>query len=619
MSFWQVAGSAGFLDLETTFGYKVTQQPGQGMAPVSNISSTYGLLDGALYQRTRTEAKQFTLIGTLRGSTVADLHAKRRNLISAIAPDRAGSPGQPVIFRYTGGASTLSGSAFYRGGLELGNVRARTEANISFTFEQFDPYWEKITSSSAALTTQTTFGASGVAQRAACGSWGTMGNGLNGTVNSIVASSNGPILVFGGTFTTASGAEACRIAQWSGTAWSKVGNAVNNTVNSLVYDQSRNFLIAGGAFTTASGATVNRIALWTGTAWTSMSSGMDSTVSTLLAHSSGSIIAGGAFTAAGGTTASFIARWNHAASTWTAMSTGMHAPNPAANGTVNSLAEMLNGDIVAVGAFNNAGGTSSSGAAVWAGSSWAAMGPSGLNGDGNSATVTSDGTLFSGAGTGSASHLNSWNGATWKGYQNITNNSVLDSIVDQFTENLYITGEFTQINGSIPSVGLARLIGQTTTIISDISFGSATNITAIHSASTGVLTIGLSSTPVTASAAAVTAITNSGTAATYPILTACAPAAASARFSQLINYTTRDSIYFDLAMLPSEMITLDLRPGKKTLTSSIRGNIISTILPGSNTSTWRLLPGTNNISVWLSSGSGSVKLEWTERFWSIDN
>ena len=158
----------------------------------------------------------------------------------------------------------------------------------------------------------------------------------------------------------------------------------------------------------------------------------------------------------------------------------------------------------------------------------------------------------------------------------------------------------------------------------DITFPFQDDVTAAYSASTGELTLGFG-VGGTACAAAVTAVTNSGTAAAYPILTASAPTTAATdaegvmRLTQLINYTSKDAIYFNLTMVAGEVLTLDLRPGQKTFTSSFRGNIIDTILPSSKLSTWRLLPGVNNISIWLTGGSGAAKLSFNERFWSIDN
>src|SRR5574341_1256576 len=225
MGFWQISGSAGFEDLETVYGYKITQFPGAGMATVDNISTTYGLLDGSLYQRTRAEAKVFSLIGTLRGSTVADLHVKRTNLIRNIAPDRSGSTGQPVLLRYTGGASTLQASCFYKSGLELGTVKARIEADIAFAFEQFDPYWETTTTSSAILSHTTTITSANNIARLdiATGSWSSFRGGLNSSVSALLFNDDtfgvfsgvglGPFFA-AGSFTAASVIGLNRFAAW---------------------------------------------------------------------------------------------------------------------------------------------------------------------------------------------------------------------------------------------------------------------------------------------------------------------------------------------------------------------------------------------------------------------
>ena len=369
MSFWQVAGSAGFLDLETIFGFKVTQQPGQGMAPVSNISSAYGLLDGALYQRTRTEAKEFTLIGTLRGSTVADLHAKRRNLISAISPDRNGSPGQPVLLRYTGGASTLVASAFYKNGMELGDVRARTESNIALSFDQFDPYWEKTTSSSATLTVQSTFTASYIAQRAACGTWGAVGTGTNGEVKALTAGSDGTLYA-GGSFNTAGGTTACRIAQFSpARVWSKVGNAFNSDCNDIVIHPNGT-LYAVGFFTVASATTACRVAQWSGTAWANLGNAVNNTVHTAVLSKTGDLYIGGTFTTASGFSALRVARWT--GDRWRSVGTGV-------NGAVKKLVFDSASELYAIGEFTTACATSACGVARfnltdW----WRPLGSSGL-------------------------------------------------------------------------------------------------------------------------------------------------------------------------------------------------------------------------------------------------
>jgi len=119
-------------------------------------------------------------------------------------------------------------------------------------------------------------------------------------------------LYVGGTFTTAGGAGANRIASWDGSSWSPLGTGLNNHVYAIVFD-SRNIAYVGGVFTTAGGATANRIATWNGTAWSTLGVGMDAGVWELRFGADEMLYAGGAFTTAGGVSlADRIARWNGA-------------------------------------------------------------------------------------------------------------------------------------------------------------------------------------------------------------------------------------------------------------------------------------------------------------------
>src|SRR5438552_2288239 len=97
------------------------------------------------------------------------------------------------------------------------------------------------------------------------------GGGTNNNVNALTVFSSGgsPVLCAGGTFTTAGGTPASRVAKWNGTAWSALGNGVNSTVNALcVFDDgSGPALIVGGAFSTAGTGPANGVAKWNGTSW----------------------------------------------------------------------------------------------------------------------------------------------------------------------------------------------------------------------------------------------------------------------------------------------------------------------------------------------------------------
>ena len=52
-------------------------------------------------------------------------------------------------------------------------------------------------------------------------------------------------LYAGGSFTTAGGVSAIRIAKWDGTAWAPLGNGMNSYVYALAVDGAGN-LYAGG-------------------------------------------------------------------------------------------------------------------------------------------------------------------------------------------------------------------------------------------------------------------------------------------------------------------------------------------------------------------------------------
>jgi hypothetical protein len=156
-------------------------------------------------------------------------------------------------------------------------------------------------------------------------------------------------LYAGGSFGTAGGVTATRIAKWNGSAWSTLGLGIvgGGTVYALVCDGSSD-LYAGGSFTfaAAGGHTASEIAKWNGSSWFALGSGMNNTVNALACDSFGNLYAGGLFTSAGGTNANYIAQWN--GSSWSALGSGM-------NGYVYALAFDSSGNLYASGSFTEAG------------------------------------------------------------------------------------------------------------------------------------------------------------------------------------------------------------------------------------------------------------------------
>ncbi|MBL9120311.1 MAG: thrombospondin type 3 repeat-containing protein [Phycisphaerae bacterium] len=171
-------------------------------------------------------------------------------------------------------------------------------------------------------------------------SWSKVGLGLNERVMALTTFDDGlgTKLYAGGRFTSAGGATVNRIARWDGSGWSPLGAGsgphpapgMDADVKALAVfdDGSGPALYAGGSFTTAGGVAANRIAKWNGSTWSALgtgpANGLNGDVLTLIAYNdqSGSgprLYVGGTFTSAGGITAHRLAMWDGAA--WAPVST----------------------------------------------------------------------------------------------------------------------------------------------------------------------------------------------------------------------------------------------------------------------------------------------------------
>lgn len=133
-----------------------------------------------------------------------------------------------------------------------------------------------------------------------------------------------PLLIAGGTFTTAGGRTVNRIAAWDGVDWKPLGSGFNNSVRTLLVIPATNELVAGGDFTTAGGAPAFFLAKWNGSAWSPLGGGVNNTVTGLTMLPSGDLFVTGTFTVVGGTVASVrAARWTGTA--WASVANGAAA------------------------------------------------------------------------------------------------------------------------------------------------------------------------------------------------------------------------------------------------------------------------------------------------------
>ena len=219
--------------------------------------------------------------------------------------------------------------------------------------------------------------------------------GPNSSVSSLVVFNDGggPALVVGGSFSNIAGVAAQRIARWNGLAWSPLGLGLGSgPAAMIVFDDGLPGgpkLFVAGSFTTAGGAPASRIAKWNGLAWSPLSSGLNGDAEALAVFDDGSgaaLFVGGTFTSAGGVAVSNIAKWSGTA--WSAI--------PGFNGSVEALTVV--GDsrgvapgLHAAGSFTTAGGAPANRIAGWNGTSWSALN-SGLNATALALAVFDDGT-----------------------------------------------------------------------------------------------------------------------------------------------------------------------------------------------------------------------------------
>lgn len=153
MGTWSIKKTAS--DSAVTFtsllGIDVLRATGVGLPPVTNITTKYGLADGAYFQRTVVNPRDFTLICGIPAESRLSLHTIRKALIAYTNPHRTPtSQGQPCIVQYTENGVTLEIEARYDDGLEFGEVTGHVE-RVPLRFICVNPFWRKSTQTTTAL------------------------------------------------------------------------------------------------------------------------------------------------------------------------------------------------------------------------------------------------------------------------------------------------------------------------------------------------------------------------------------------------------------------------------------------------------------------------------------
>ena len=222
--------------------------------------------------------------------------------------------------------------------------------------------------------------------RFANGSWSGLGSGLFGNCFAVQDLGNGELLA-GGSFVRAGEFAASKLARWNGSEWLPLQPGLAGPVEAVLPIGSDD-VVLGGEFqrvATANGVPATGIVRRQNGIYRALGTGVDSTVLALLRSGNGDLIAGGLFQNAGGQPSPSIARWN--GSVWSPLGTGT-------NGSVHTVVELANGDLLAGGYFSLAGNVSSTGIARWNGSSWSSPGT--FDGGVEALAVLPDGDVVAG-------------------------------------------------------------------------------------------------------------------------------------------------------------------------------------------------------------------------------
>ena len=312
----------------------------------------------------------------------------------------------------------------------------------------------------------------------------------------------------------------------------------------------------------------------------------------------------GNFTTAGGGGAARVAMWNGSA--WSALGAGFAAQ-------VYALAIGLDNNLYAGGFGNDL--------AYWDGSSWTTI-----------ATAVSDinelyfnktnilfvGGSFTSIGGVSANRIAYWNGSTFFPMGSGALDNSIRAIREAENGLLYVGGQFTQIGGLSIADRVAVWNG-TSWVHLPVDLPGSAIVLGIFADGDDIYFCFDSTGTATVSAITITA--NNGSRSIYPTLIVKRSGGTSATLEYLKNETTADTLWFNYALLDGETLTVDMTPSQRKVTSDFFGEVPRAILRGSDFAEFNLLPGDNDISVYIAeAGTPTLTcyLQYRQRHWSVD-
>lgn len=623
---------------------------GLGMAPIVNNTQSFAVAPGSYFQSSKItdrvitltfHAKHKDLLGKDNTITLSYLHQLRQFLTDLVKPDLT-SGDQEFLLEYQDGDTPLYFRARYDGGLEgEWDIRNQWINNFPLRLLVVAPMLYEDDQEMATIDFQESLILNGAAARVD-GVWNNMNFGffrssssVDGGVGDLEIGRRGEIYAAGSMTQANYNASAIDpiipanyIVYWDGQQWQKLSTSTNGFINDVAIAPNGDIYVTG-AFTSIGGVAANRIAKLSGGVWSALGTGLAGGDGVHISIApNGDLYVGGAFTTAGGLNARRIAKWD--GSSWFVVG----ALGGFADNQVSSIAISPDGTYMYVaGSFTDQFGVATDSmlriAKYTVSTNTFEQVGSGFTGGAIphvlEVIISPSGVVyvcgnFTSSGTTTCNYVAQLIGSAWAPL-----GSGMDASVNSFdvgvNGDLIAVGSFTTAGG-IPARGVALWNGSSWVNL-DIQIGiGKTTITplAVQFSPSGDVYIGGSSFSIAGAVTSqsqvsgLTVVNNSGSAEASPFLYIQGPGT----LRWLENQTTKKRVFLNMQVLPGEDVIFDF--GRGTVESTVRGSLLSFVLPGSDFNAFTLAPGDNKIACLVTQDVGAtVKMGYTPTHWSADS
>ena len=603
-------------DLDTQYGMYLATYPGIGSPEMERYQTALSLLPGSLDDGHKVLPREFTLVGEQTGTTWANMHYKRKNLIDVLKPD-AVKGDQPVTLRYRGANTSrpVEIKAFYLGGMEFTEHEGFTTKQ-AVRLRANDPYWYDPYETTAHLTVSQNVADADYIVRRSSGNWTNISTNFNDAVWAVAKGQDGNIYI-GGEFNEVGDSNGSCIIKWNPNtaALSSLASTSPTTdVYALALSPNGNIWL-GGAFINLQDANGDRVSYFDGTNYNSVGSGMDGIVYALAAVPAGQIWATGAFTQK-------LAYSNEGSAVWATPATG-------ANNDVNDICVAPNNYLYITGTFTSVGGVSCNYIArVNPDGTFSPLG-TGLAGGGpegeaiicdKAGNVYVTGNFTSAGGDTNCAYIAKWNGQRWESLGTGLNGIGYALGLDD-KGLLYVSGAFTAAGG-LTTTNRTAVWNGSSWVHLDIALPGSPNVHEIK-AFDDDLYIGYDTSGI-ATSSYVNTVTNNGTARAYPkfvVKLNSKDSTGTAIVEYLDNITSGFRIWLNYTLMRGEKLELNFDPQNLTCESSFFGSRWDAVLRGSDIGNFYLLPGSNSVSAFVNSttdASVTSYLIWRNAYESAD-